>query len=86
MSRSEDMTEVPPALDTAPSKVSEDLLYTFDCRRSDGSAICLEARELSTDERARAWAGRLLAEHESCSQIEIFDDERFVGTIVRRDP
>lgn len=58
-------------------------LYTFDCRRANGSPICLELHELSSDERALAWAGKLLAEHLTCSRIEVFEGERLVGTVAR---
>jgi len=59
------------------------LLYTFDCRRADGSPICLEAHELSSDDRALALARKLLAEHLSCSSIEVFDADRRVGAVER---
>lgn len=58
-------------------------IYTFDCRRSDGSPVCLEAYELRSDARALAWARKLLAEHRTSSHIEVFEGERRVGTVAR---
>ena len=58
-------------------------LFTFDCRRADGSPICLEAHELGSDESALALARKLLAEHLTCSRIEVFQDDRRVGAVAR---
>ena len=58
-------------------------LYTFDCRRSNDSPICLEAHELSSDDQALALALKLLTEHLTCSKIEVFEGERFVGGVAR---
>ena len=58
-------------------------LYMFDCRRADGSPICLEAHEFGSDERALAWAGKLLTEHQTCSNVEVFEGERLVGAVSR---
>ena len=59
------------------------LLYTFDCRRPDGSPICLEVHELTSDEGAVALARKLLTEHVTCSHIEVFGDDRFVRAVTR---
>ena len=56
-------------------------LYIFDCRRADGAPICLEAHALSSDAHALAWARKLLAGHQTCSNIEVFDGERLVGAV-----
>ena len=58
-------------------------LYTFDCRRADGSPVCLEIHELGSDENALLWARKLLREHLSCSTIEVLDVERLVGAAER---
>ena len=59
-------------------------LYTFDCRRADGSPLCLEVHELTSDQGALARARRLLVEHRSCWNVEVFDADRFVGSVIRR--
>jgi hypothetical protein len=58
-------------------------LYTFDCRRADDSSICLEAHELGGDEQAFALARKLLEQHLTCSTIEVFHGNRFVGAVCR---
>lgn len=58
-------------------------LYTFDCRRADGSPVCFEAHELGSDAAALALARRLLAEHVTCASVEVFDGERLVGEVLR---
>ena len=58
-------------------------LYTFDCRRSNDSPICLEAHELSSDDQALAWARKMMTEHLTCSTIEVFEGERLVGGVAR---
>jgi len=60
-------------------------LYTFDCRRADGTPVCLEMHELISDERALVRARKLLDEHLTCSKIEVFEGERPVGAVAR-DP
>ena len=68
---------------SAGTKQEVHALYTFDCRRADGSPTCLEAHELSSDAAAVACARKLLAEHPTCSNVEVFDGERPVGTVAR---
>ena len=58
-------------------------LYTFHCRRSDGSPVCLEMYELPSDERALVCARKLLSEHLTGAKIEIFEGERLVGAVAR---
>lgn len=58
-------------------------LYTFDCRRADGSPVGFEAHELGSDARALTLARRLLAEHVTCASVEVFDGERLVGAVLR---
>ena len=84
MSSDDSGSAVAPGLDPASSPNSDGTwLYTFDCRRANGSPVCLEAKELRSDARAIAWAGRLLTEHLTCASIEVFEAERRVAVVVR---
>ncbi|MFC3080418.1 hypothetical protein ACFODL_20145 [Phenylobacterium terrae] len=73
----------PPGPGAARGAEAGPMLYTFDCRRADGSPVCFEAHELGSDARALALARRLLAEHLTCASVEVFDGERLVGAVSR---
>jgi hypothetical protein len=58
-------------------------LYTFDCRRADDAAICLEAHERRSDSDALALARKLLTQHLTASRVEVFEADRLVGAVER---
>jgi hypothetical protein len=58
-------------------------LYTFYCRRSDGTAVTFETAELSNDEAATVRLQGVLSGHASCDYVEVFQDERLVATSCR---
>lgn len=55
-------------------------MYTFYLCRPDGGPTGLEAFELGTDAQARLHAFRVLAEHQSCAYVTVWDDDRPVLT------
>src|SRR4051794_33613253 len=55
-------------------------LYTFYCCHPDGVATTFEARDLASDERARDYAAGLIARHDSCAYVSVFDADREVLT------
>jgi hypothetical protein len=54
-------------------------LYTFYCRRGDGTAVTFETAELSNDEAATVRLESVLNGHASCEYVEVFQEERLVG-------
>jgi hypothetical protein len=61
-------------------------MYTFDCRRADGTSVCLEAVEVTRDVAALLWARRVLRAHPTCEIVEVFQNERAVGSVRARAP
>lgn len=58
-------------------------LYTFYLCRPDGGAASFEAFELASDAQAQRRAPQLLAEHQSCAYVAIWDGDRPVATLHR---
>lgn len=58
-------------------------LYTFFCRRNDGTAVTFEAQELSDDNAAIGRLDGVLNGHASCDYVEVFQDERLVAATRR---
>jgi hypothetical protein len=58
-------------------------LYTFFCRREDGTAVTFETAELSNDEAAIMRLEGVLHGHASCDYVEAFEDERLVAASYR---
>ena len=59
-------------------------LFTFYPCRPDGSSTAFESLELGSDDGALVRALRVLAEHESAVQVEIWQGERRVGAVDRQ--
>jgi hypothetical protein len=62
------------------------LLFTFYLYRPDGSSIAFESFELIDDARAMVQARKVLFEHPSAVQVEIWSGERQVGVVEQLPP
>jgi hypothetical protein len=51
-------------------------IYTFYMCNPDGSANSLEAFDLGSDEMAEARAMVMLAQHQSCAYVSVFQGDR----------
>jgi hypothetical protein len=58
-------------------------VYTFYCCQPDESAPSFEARDLESEEAATVHAGRMLAEHRSCSHVVVCLEDQEVLTARR---
>lgn len=56
-------------------------LFTFYLYRPDGSSIAFETFELMGDDQAFSRARKVLVEHASSVQVEIWTGERLVGVV-----
>ena len=57
-------------------------LYTFYCWPPNGSASpSFEARDFPSDAQAMAAAAGILAGHQSCVRVEVFEADRVVGEL-----
>ena len=58
-------------------------IYTFYPRRADGASNAFDAVELASDEQARAFASRVLAQHASAVEVAVWAGEREVCRVTR---
>ena len=59
------------------------MLYTLYAFRADGNALTFEMVEMEDDVQACARAERMLAEHVTCANVEVWELNRRVMTTAR---
>jgi hypothetical protein len=60
--------------------------YTFLCVRADGTRPTLEVASVEDHAAARRVAAGILESHDTCAQVEVWDEDDLLFTVTVADP